>query len=489
MAETEVAEAAEPAQEGAGGGARLGLWSCMALVVGNVIGVGIFALPASLAAFGGLALAGWLLTASGALVLALVFGRLSRLVPKAGGPYAYTRAGFGDFTGFLIAWGYWIGLWSSVAALAVGTMNYVGAGARAAGADAALTGAIAIGGLWLVTWFNLRGVEGAGRFQMVTTVLKLIPLVAIGTVGLLSANWSYFAPIVPAAYPSAFSAVVAAAALTMYSFLGIESATIVADNVDQPTRTVPRATVLGTLVTAVVYILSTIGVMGALPPSALATSAAPYADAAAALWGQWASAIVTIGVVIAGVGALNGFVLLQGHVPMAAAQDRLFPARFARRSRTGVPAFGCIFSSLLATAVLLVYYGGLASGETGLVEAYNTIILLATFTTLVPYAFCAVAELLLYYQDRPRFSGQRLRGAGPLAAVAFAFSFLTIVGSGAQTVLYGFAFLLLGVPVYTWMRKVEAAAAAAAAVPVPDDAPAPAAGPAFAGGPPGGGGG
>ena len=337
----------------------------MALVVGNVIGVGIFALPASLAAFGGLALVGWLLTASGALVLALVFARLSRLVPKAGGPYAYTRAGFGDFTGFLIAWGYWIGLWSSVAALAVGTMNYVGAGARAAGMDAALAGAIAIGGLWLVTWFNLRGVEGAGRFQMITTVLKLIPLVAIGTIGLLAANWSYFAPIVPAAYPSAFSAVVAAAALTMYSFLGIELATIIADNVDQPTRTVPRATVLGTLVTAVVYIMSTIGVMGALPPSALATSAAPYADAAAALWGPWASTVVTIGVVIAGVGALNGFILLQGHVPMAAAQDRLFPARFARRSRTGVPAFGCVFSSLLATAVLLVYYGGLSSGATG----------------------------------------------------------------------------------------------------------------------------
>jgi APA family basic amino acid/polyamine antiporter len=165
--------------------------------------------------------------------------------------------------------------------------------------------------------------------------------------------------------------------------------------------------------------------------------------------------VVTIGVVISGVGALNGFILLQGHVPMAAAQDRLFPARFARLSRTGVPAFGCVVSSLLATVLLLVYYGGLSSGATGLVEAYNAIILLATFTTLVPYAFCAVAELLLYFQDRPRFSGRRLRGATPIAAAAFAFSFLTIVGSGAQTALYGFASLLLAVPVYTWMRKVE----------------------------------
>jgi APA family basic amino acid/polyamine antiporter len=434
--------------------ARLGLWSCMALVVGNVIGVGIFTLPASLAPFGGLALVGWLLTASGALVLALVFARLARLVPEAGGPYAYVRAGYGDFAGFLIAWGYWIGLWASVAALAVGLMNYVGAGARAAGMDAVTAGVIAIVGLWLMTWFNLRGVKGAGRFQTVTTVLKLIPLVAIGTIGVFSANWSHFAPIVPPAYSSTFSAVAAVAALTMYSFLGIESATVMADNVDQPSRTIPRATVIGTLVTATVYILSTIGVMGALPPDILATSAAPYADAAAAIWGPWASFIVTVGVVIAGVGALNGFIMLQGHVPLAAAQDRLFPVRFARLSRTGVPVFGYIFSSLLATAVLVVYYAGLASGSKGLVEAYNAIILLATFTTLVPYAFCAMAELLVYFQDRPRFSGQRLRGAGPIAALAFAFTMLTIVGSGAQTALYGVLFLMLGIPVYVWMRRV-----------------------------------
>jgi APA family basic amino acid/polyamine antiporter len=147
------------APETAGGKAPLGLWACIALVVGNVIGVGIFTLPASLAAFGGLALAGWLLTAAGALALALVFARLAQLVPEAGGPYAYTRAGYGDFAAFIIAWGYWIGLWASVAALAVGLMNYVGAGARAAGAapgaggpPAALSGAIAIGGLWRMTW-------------------------------------------------------------------------------------------------------------------------------------------------------------------------------------------------------------------------------------------------------------------------------------------------------------------------------------------------
>jgi APA family basic amino acid/polyamine antiporter len=198
--------------------------------------------------------------------------------------------------------------------------------------------------------------------------------------------------------------------------------------------------------------------MGILPPEALAASLAPYSDAAAAIWGPWAALAVTIGVVVSGVGALNGFILLQGHVPRAAAEDRLFPARFARISRNGVPAFGCVVSSLLATVILLAYYGGLSSGATGLVDAYNTIILLATFTTLVPYAFCAMAELLIYFRDPPQFSGRRLRSAGVIAAAGFAFSFLTIIASGAQTVLYGFAFLLLGVPIYTWMRKGEARA-------------------------------
>ena len=98
---------------------KLGLAACTALVVGNVIGSGVYLLPASLAPFGGLALIGWLVSCAGALLVALVFAKLAQMVPKTGGPYAYTRIGFGDFTGYLIAWGYWIGIWSSIAAVAV----------------------------------------------------------------------------------------------------------------------------------------------------------------------------------------------------------------------------------------------------------------------------------------------------------------------------------------------------------------------------------
>jgi len=433
----------------------LGFWALTSLVVGNVIGSSIFLLPSLLAPFGGLAIVSWLITSAGALLLALAFARLAAQVPKAGGPYAYTRVAFGNFAGFLIAWGYWIGLWASVAAVAVGTLSYIGVLIPPVANNLTLSGAIAIGMVWVLTLVNLRGVSGAGRLQTITTVLKLIPLVAIGTLGLLSINWSHFAPIVPPQYPSTFSAIVGATAITLFSYLGIESATVPADDVEDPVRNIPRATVVGTVIVAAVYIFSTIGVLGALPPETLAASSAPYAAAAAAIWGNWAALIVTLGAIISGFGALNGFILLQGQVPMAVARDRLFPARFGRLSKAGVPAFGCVVSSILATLVLFTNYGGRGGGVGGLTDVYNTILLLATFTTLVPYAFCAMAELLLALR-RPadaQANSRRLGITAMIGILAFAFSFLCIIGAGAETALKGFLGLLIGLPVYVWIQR------------------------------------
>jgi APA family basic amino acid/polyamine antiporter len=282
--------------------------------------------------------------------------------------------------------------------------------------------------------------------------LKLVPLVAIGTLGLLNVNWSNFAPTIPPGYPSMFSAIVGATALTLFSYLGIESATVPADDVKDPTRTIPRATVIGTAIVAVVYIFSTIGVLGALPPSVLAASPAPYADAAAAMWGNWAYLFVTIGAIISGFGALNGFILLQGQVPMAAGQDNLFPRRFAKLSKAGVPAFGCVVSTILASVIIFSNFGG-RQGAGGLTDAYNSIILVATFTTLVPYAFCAMAELLLAVPKGERVTRGRLGTTTLIGILAFVFSFVAIVGAGAETALKGFAALLLGVPVYVWLQR------------------------------------
>ena len=145
-----------------------------------MIGSGIFLLPASLAAFGPISLVGWTVTSIGALVLAVIFGRLSRIVTKTGGPYAYTEAGFGEFAGFIIAWGYWIALWTGNAGVAVALAGYVGFLFPGVGASQSSSLAVALIAIWTLTLVNIRGVAEAGFVQIVTTVLKLVPLVLIG---------------------------------------------------------------------------------------------------------------------------------------------------------------------------------------------------------------------------------------------------------------------------------------------------------------------
>jgi basic amino acid/polyamine antiporter, APA family len=441
-----VAQEPEPA----GRKRTLGLGSSMALVVGNMVGSGIFLLPASLAAFGGISIVGWLFTAGGALCLALLFAKLASMVPKVGGPYAYTRLGFGDFAGFWIAWGYWISVWTGNAAISVALVSYLQGVIPMLQGQIWLSGLVAIGLIWLVTWINVMGIKQAGVFQVITTIMKLVPLVALATFGLFWINWSHFIPF-NASSMSPFAAVTAVAALTLWAFLGVESATIPADDVKKPGKTIPRATVLGTIVTALVYILSTVAVMGIVPLAQLGKSGAPFADAAGSIWGQWAYYAVVIGAVISCLGNLNGFTLIQGQVPLAAAQDRLFPKIFGQISRRGVPWFGVVISSVLVTFLLVFNY----SGSGSLVQIFNFIILLATLTTLVPYAFCAMSELMIFIKKREQFNGKRLLGSGIIAIIAFVYSVWTVIGSGPQTVLYGFVLLLLGIPAYVWMRKQQ----------------------------------
>lgn len=442
----------------------LGLGSSTALVVGNMIGSGIFLLPASLAAFGGISIVGWLFTAVGAMMLALVFSKLASMVPKVGGPYAYTRLGFGDFAGFWIAWGYWIAVWVGNAAIAVALVSYLGGVIPVLNQQLWLSGLVAIGLIWLVTWINVMGVKHAGVFQVITTIMKLVPLVAMATIGLFWVNWSHFIPF-NASGMSPFAAVTAVAALTLWAFLGVESATIPADDVKEPHKTIPRATVLGTIFVSLVYILGTVGVMGILPLAQLGKSGAPFADAAGSIWGQWAFYAVVIGAVISCLGNLNGFTLIQGQVPMAAARDSLFPKIFASMSKKGVPWFGVVISSVLVTLLLILNY----SGSSSLIQMFTFIILLATLTTLVPYAFCAMAELMIFIKDREKFSGKRLLGSSIIALLAFVYSVWTVIGSGAQTVLYGFVLLLVGIPVYVLMRKQQSDAALKAGKPAESD--------------------
>lgn len=425
----------------------LGLWLTTALVAGNMIGSGVFLLPSSLGEYGGIGLVGWLVTGAGAMLFAATFARLARLFPRPGGPYAYTRRGFGDFAAFLVAWGYWLSICAGNAAIAVAFVGYAGYFWPALSHEPILSAAAAVATVWFLTWINARGVREAGIVQAVTTVLKILPLVAIGTFGLVFFRFEHLRPFNASGMPT-LSAVAATAALTLWAFLGLESATVPAGEVTEPERTIPRATLLGTGVSSLVYLLGTAGVMGVLPPAVLATSTAPFADAASSMWGPWSAGLVAAGAAVACFGALNGWILLQGQLPMAAAMDGLFPSLFARRSRRGTPTLGLVLSSVLVTAIVATNYAK------GLVAAFTFIILLATLTTLIPYVFCSMALVLAAIRgDASVDGGHRLGPPILVGSLAFVYSLMAIVGAGRDTVYWGFVLLMAGVPAYVWVVR------------------------------------
>ncbi|HUO85145.1 MAG TPA: amino acid permease [Thermoanaerobaculia bacterium] len=422
---------------------ELGLWMCVALVVGNMIGSGVFLLPASLAPFGSASLLGWGFTTAGSLLLALTFARLSMMVPRAGGPYAYAHAGFGRFAGFLVGWGYWNSCWTAVAAIAVAFASYLGVFWPAISNDRALGAMVTIATVWALTLVNILGVRKAGMLQLVTAVLKILPLILIGTAGLLYLRGEHFTPLNPQG-GSLFGAVSSSAALTLWAFLGFESATIPAGNVRDPRRTIPRATIIGTLIAATVYILGTVAVMGIMPREMLASSTAPFADAARLIWGDWGGWLVGAGAVISCFGALNGWILVTGSLPMAMAEEGLFPRIFTRISRWGTPAHGLVIASTLVTFLVL------ANFTRGLVGMFTALILLSTLASLFPYVICSMAQIVL---ARGRNEQHRFRRDAVIASLGFVYALWAIGGSGQQTVFWGFLFLLAGVPVYVVVTR------------------------------------
>ena len=411
--------------------------------MGNMIGSGVFLLPASLAPFGGIGLGGWLLSTAGAVLLALVFARLSRFNPSAGGPYAFTRQAYGDLAGFLVAWGYWISVWCANAALAVAFVGYLDPFMPSVVRHPASAAVVAVCAVWFLTGVNAWGVRPAGRVQLVTTVLKIMPLVLIGAGGILWLDPSHFA--VAAAGPRAIAGgLTSSATLTLWAFLGLECATIPAGSIRDPERTIPRATITGTLLASLIYITSTVGVIGLLEPSSLGQSTAPFADAARVLFGNRAAQLVAVGAAISCFGALNGWILIVGQLPMAAARDSLFPPAFARVSARGTPVAGMLIAGVLTTGLIAMNF------TRSLVDLFTFTILLATLSTLVPYTFCSLAGFILARRDdRMKMSA----GASVVAALAFLYSLWAIGGAGADVVYWGFLLLMSGLPVYVWIKR------------------------------------
>jgi basic amino acid/polyamine antiporter, APA family len=441
---------------GGEGAQKFGLPAAMALIVGSIIGVGIFNLPTSLAAYGPITLASMALTTVGALALALLFASLSRRLPADGGPYAYARAAFGNPLGFANAWSYWITAWAGNAAIAVGWVLYVEHFINK-GHVKWITVLLVLAGLWIPAAVNLSGVKNMGSVQVVTTIIKFAALAFIAIVGLFYIKSANFTPW-NVSQESAIGAIGGGMAIALFSYLGVECAAVAAAKVRNPDRNIPRATILGTIATAVVYLLSLTAVFGIVPTSKLATATAPFSDAANAMFGgTWAGNVLAVAVIISGFGALNGWIMICAEMPLAAADDGLFPARFKRISKRGVPAFGIIASTVLASIAMAINYLG-SGGAT----VFTTLVLMTGITAAIPYGFSALAQLKWRWSDHQTLHTPRFARDMIVAVLALVFSVLFIWYSRntghsvwvnwAPFFLAGGA-LALGIPVYLAQRR------------------------------------
>lgn len=420
---------------------QIGIWTATSLVIGNMIASGLFMLPATLGVFGGISLIGWIISGAGAMCLALVYSWLSKIKPRAtGGPYAYTFAGMGEFAAFLVAWGYWISVWCTNAAISVAFVSYLTAFIPALGHNPLLAVGTGLGAIWFLTWINTKGLKEAGIVQVITTLLKLAPLAVITVGGLFYLNWENFVPF-NVSQESDLSAITSATTLTLFAFLGLECATIPSGNVLDPEKTVARATILGTFITTLLYIISTVAVMGLIPPGELHQSQAPFADAAASIWGEGARYLVAGGAVISTFGALNGWILVQGQMPFAAARDHLFPKIFARENKSGTPVVGIVISSVLVSVLMSMNF------SKSLADTYTFAILLSTLTVLIPYLFSIVSFVLLGVRQNQISTGKLV-----VAGLAFLYSMWAVIGSGQEIVFWGFILLMAGLPFYTYIK-------------------------------------
>ena len=382
-------EAPGPAGEPSSGkGApQFGLTAAMALIVGSIIGVGMFNLPTSLAGYGPITLVSMALTTVGALALAVLFAALSRRLPADGGPYAYARAAFGNPLGFINAWSYWITAWAGNAAIAVGWVLYVEHFINK-GHTKWITVLLVLVGLWIPAAVNLSGVKNMGSVQVITTIIKFVALAFISVVGLFYIKSANFTPW-NVSGESAINAIGGGMAIALFSYLGVETAAVAAAKVRNPDRNIPRATILGTIATAVVYLLSLTVVFGIVPTASLAKANAPFSDVANAIFGgTWAGNVMALAVIISGFGALTGWTMICAEMPLAAAKDGLFPERFKRMSKSQVPAFGIIASTALASVAIVINYVG-SSGAT----VFTTLVLMTGITSAIPYGFSALAQL------------------------------------------------------------------------------------------------
>ena len=419
--------------------AKLSLPQLTLVVIGNVLGPGLFLLPANLAALGSISLIGWLFTALFALVMALLFARLGMIRPDRCSLYALSRDGIGRLAGFQVVYGYWFGIWASNVAGAVATVGYLSWFFPEL-SNPVIGCITAVGIIWLLTLVNMTNLRFIGLFQSMTTGLTLIPVSCLALFGW----WKFDPELIQQSYnmtgDSDLRAIISAASLTLWTFLGMEAACNAASAARNPKRDVPLATLIGTVITAIIYLSCTTVVMGLVPNDVLQSSSAPMALAVEALLGTTAGAIVSLIAVIACLGSLNSWILTQGLIARTAARDGLFPAFFARLNKNNVPAQGHMLTALLVSLFLMVTI------EPQLNEQFEKAALVCVFVSLISYVYALSGSFVVLRQIH--MSQERYRIMALIISISIFYCFMAVIGTGADVLCYGVIAVLFSVVLF-----------------------------------------
>ncbi len=411
---------------------KLGFWMCLAVVMGNMIGSGVFLLPASLAPFGWNGVAGWVVTIAGALCLAHVLARLTAHFTEARGLSGLITESLGPIPGTLIAFSYWVSVWTGVVTIAVGGVSYLSSLVPFVAQHGTLT-VLAV--IWTLTLINMRGVSAAGWLQSVTTLLKLVPLAVVAWLIFVVLARDGTASLAP--FPDeglSLPAVNAAAALTLWAMIGFEAAGAVADKVDKPEINIPRATFWGALLTGVIYLIVCSGIALMLPASAVEQSPAPFELFVRTFWSPSVGPWIALFAAISAFGATNGWILVQGEVPLDMARRRLLPDWFAHTDASGTPVRALIVSSLFASLLVI------ANSSKSTAGLFSFMALLSTSATLWLYLACTIAAL-------------KHRIALPTALIGLPFCLWSLWGAGLMVSLLSVLLSLAGLPLYWWARR------------------------------------
>jgi len=438
-----VAETPRPSRPQAASLVRgLTLLGTVALCVGNMVGTSVYTLPASLAqTTGPFGIVAWALTAAGYLFVALVYASLGTRYPVTGGPYVFAREAFGSVIGFQSVWSYWISAVVGNAAIVTAVVGYAVGFSRPLAGSVPLQFALAQALLWGLCALNVLGIRQSARLQVVVMCTSAIPMLLVSLAMLPFAKASNYVPFSPHGYGS----LAAGAALVVWAYAGVESATVPAEEVQSPGRTIRRGTLLGYALATVIFLVASVAVTGALPNAEIAASARPIAVAAGRTLGGWAEAMIGVCAMAAGIGTLNGWILMAGRIPFTAARDGIFFRGLGRvHPRFGTPHVGLIVGTAISSATCLLYF------QKSLLGVFNFIVLLSVLTTLIPHLYAAAAELMLARRDPARYTARERRRAQWVAPIAFVFILYTVYGVGAEVVLWGFLILLAGTPLYIW---------------------------------------